>query len=113
MGNIIKLENLALALAALVAYHQLFNSWWLLAIFILVPDISMLGYLINPRFGSICYNTVHTYIFAAVFLGIGLISAIHWMVMAGLILIVHIGIDRLFGYGLKYSDSFKHTHLDN
>jgi hypothetical protein len=28
-----------------------------------------------------------------------------------LIWFVHIGMDRALGYGLKYRDSFKHTHL--
>ncbi|MDA1193538.1 MAG: DUF4260 family protein, partial [Candidatus Poribacteria bacterium] len=30
----------------------------------------------------------------------------------GAILIGHSAFDRLLGYGLKYPDAFKHTHLD-
>ena len=29
----------------------------------------------------------------------------------GLVWLAHIGLDRLLGYGLKYDDSFQHTHL--
>ena len=29
----------------------------------------------------------------------------------GLVWLAHIGMDRVLGYGLKYNDSFKHTHL--
>jgi hypothetical protein len=29
----------------------------------------------------------------------------------GLVWLAHIGLDRLQGYGLKYDDSFQHTHL--
>lgn len=31
--------------------------------------------------------------------------------LAGLILLGHSSLDRVLGYGLKYADSFKHTHL--
>jgi hypothetical protein len=33
------------------------------------------------------------------------------MQLAGVILFGHSSMDRIFGYGLKYSDSFQHTHL--
>ena len=29
----------------------------------------------------------------------------------GLVWLAHIGLDQLLGYGLKYDDSFQHTHL--
>jgi hypothetical protein len=29
----------------------------------------------------------------------------------GLLWLAHIGMDRAFGFGLKYPDSFRHTHL--
>lgn len=31
--------------------------------------------------------------------------------LAGVILFAHASMDRIFGYGLKYADDFKHTHL--
>ncbi|BEV02788.1 hypothetical protein CRDW_01620 [Chryseobacterium gambrini] len=30
---------------------------------------------------------------------------------AGIILFAHSAMDRIFGYGLKFEDNFKHTHL--
>ncbi|MEH7648941.1 DUF4260 family protein, partial [Bacillus toyonensis] len=32
-------------------------------------------------------------------------------IMIGLIWIAHIGMDRMFGYGLKYETDFKDTHI--
>jgi hypothetical protein len=29
----------------------------------------------------------------------------------GLIWLAHVGFDRMAGYGLKYGDAFRHTHL--
>jgi hypothetical protein len=31
--------------------------------------------------------------------------------LVGLIWLAHIGMDRMAGYGLKYPDAFRHTHL--
>lgn len=33
------------------------------------------------------------------------------ILMGSLIWVAHIGIDRLFGLGLKYATGFRHTHL--
>jgi hypothetical protein len=33
------------------------------------------------------------------------------LILIGVILFSHAALDRVFGYGLKYADSFKNTHL--
>jgi hypothetical protein len=38
-------------------------------------------------------------------------SGVQWLQLVGLILLGHSSLDRVFGYGLKYADSFRHTHL--
>ena len=45
---------------ALIGYAHSGYSWWLFAALILVPDVSMLRYLINPSIGAASYNLVHT-----------------------------------------------------
>jgi hypothetical protein len=87
-------------------------SWWWLVVFILAPDITILGYLINPKVGAYGYNLIHTYSLAIVLGLIGLILGHISIEVAGVILGCHIGMDRSFGFGLKYIDNFKHTHLD-
>ena len=41
----------------------------------------------------------------------GPLAAGGWLSVAGAILIAHVGMDRLAGYGLKYPTHFKDTHL--
>ena len=48
---LLRLEGLALAAAAVYTYHRVGGSWWLFACLILVPDVSLLGYLGGTRFG--------------------------------------------------------------
>jgi hypothetical protein len=42
---------------------------------------------------------------------LGIVLSLPVMQLAGVILFGHSSMDRIFGYGLKYSDSFQHTHL--
>lgn len=79
---------------------------------ILTPDIGMLGYLINTRIGAFTYNIFHHRGISVLLLLVGwyLSNDVVWL--AGIIHFGHASMDRMFGYGLKYSDSFKHTHLD-
>ena len=34
-----------------------------------------------------------------------------YLILVGLMLLAHSSFDRLLNYGLKYPDSFRHTHL--
>ncbi|MCP4420408.1 MAG: DUF4260 domain-containing protein [Chloroflexi bacterium] len=108
---LLRLEGTAILAAALITYSQMHYSWWLFALFLLTPDLAALGYLINKSVGSLSYNLMHTYILP---IGLGL-AALSFNFDPGLqlaiIWLAHIGMDRLFGYGLKYPDDFKHTHF--
>ncbi|MBI2777707.1 MAG: DUF4260 family protein [Chloroflexi bacterium] len=78
---------------------------------LLVPDISMAGYLRGPHTGAIAYNVVHNWAVGGLVLGLGLILTVSPLAMAGAILVAHTGMDRLAGYGLKYPTAFQDTHL--
>ena len=71
----------------------------------------MLGYLRGPAVGAIAYNLVHNWATAGVLVGIGLALAIPGLVLAGVLLVTHAGMDRGLGYGLKYPTAFHDTHL--
>jgi hypothetical protein len=107
----LRLEGGIVALLALWLYNQTGHSWWLFAALILVPDISMLGYLKDTKTGALIYNIGHTYIAPAIFWLIASALSLTFANSVALIWIAHIGFDRLLGYGLKYPDDFKHTHL--
>jgi hypothetical protein len=108
---LLHLEGLAFFLLATFSYIKLGGSLWPYLLLILLPDIGMLGYLVSKRVGSYTYNALHFYMIP-IALGIfGFLQDSDILVFVSLIWIAHIGIDRAIGYGLKYNDDFKSTHL--
>ena len=78
---------------------------------LLAPDLSVIGYLAGPRIGAITYNAVHNLVLALGAIGIGFLTGSELFVLAGAILVAHIGMDRTSGFGLKYPTAFGDTHL--
>ena len=107
----LRLEGAVVAAAALVAYSAVGRSWWLVPLTLLLPDITIAGYLGGARLGSWFYNMGHSTPLPAALVGIGWWQNTSLAVALGLIWLAHIGFDRLLGYGLKYGDRFEHTHL--
>lgn len=107
----IRLEWVAAAVAAIVVYAMTGVSWWLFALLILAPDVSMLGYLAGPRVGAVSYNAVHILIIPLLLGLAGVLFAAPITTAVALIWIAHIAIDRALGYGLKLSTGFQDTHL--
>ena len=79
--------------------------------FLLLPDLSMVGYLRGPRLGALTYNAIHNWAIGLAVLGVGLATDVVPVSIAGAILVAHVGMDRAAGYGLKLSTSFQDTHL--
>ena len=104
-------EGAGLFAAALVLYAGRGFSWWAFALFLLAPDLSALGYLVNRRVGSVTYNLVHTTVFPVALGLYSLAAGSDTGIQAALIWLAHIGMDRLFGYGFKYPGAFKDTHF--
>ena len=86
-------------------------AWWIFPALILLPDISMAGYLANKKIGAAIYNLFHHKGTAILLYAAGIILANDAIMLAGIILFAHSSLDRMLGYGLKYPDSFQHTHL--
>lgn len=109
MKTLLKAEELALFLGCIYLFSRLNFAWWWFPALLLLPDLSMIGYLINPAVGAIGYNLVH-HKALGILIGLwGLATANQTLMLAGVILVAHSGMDRVAGYGLKYFDSFKHT----
>lgn len=106
-----RVENAAVAALVVVAFVQLGFAWWWLPAVFLLWDLSMLGYLASPRVGAITYNLGHGYLGPALLLGLAWVSDARWPAFVGLTWAFHIAVDRLLGYGLKFTDRFSHTHL--
>jgi hypothetical protein len=106
-----RLEGLVVFLGGVWAWFVLGGSWWLLPL-LLLPDIAMLGYLAGPRVGAAMYNLVHSYPLAGGLVAIGIALPSSLGLLAGVLLLIHIGGDRAMGYGLKLPSGFKDTHLN-
>ena len=113
MDKVIKLEELAQMAICLIAlyYQPVVFRWWTWIILFLLPDIGMLGYLINTSVGAVTYDLFHHKLIAILVLGVGWYMGVPALTLSGLLLYAHSSFDRMMGYGLKYFDSFRHTHL--
>jgi len=111
MKKLIAFEELFLGLLSIFLFSNLDYAWWWFAVFILAPDISMLGYLAGPHVGAATYNFVHHKALAIFLYVVGILLVNQPLQFVGLILLAHASFDRVLGYGLKYPDGFEHTHL--
>jgi len=107
----LRLEGLTLFVGAIIAYSMTEQPWWLFVALILVPDLSMLGYLAANHVGAIAYNAVHVTLGPIVLTVVGLLDGELPVLGVAMIWLAHVGIDRALGYGLKYGRGFGFTHL--
>ncbi|APY10572.1 hypothetical protein BWZ22_04675 [Seonamhaeicola sp. S2-3] len=111
MEKLLKIEELLMFVLGIYLFSNLdFNWWWFLAL-ILTPDIGMLGYLVNSKIGAIVYNLFHHKGLAIIVYLLGAYSNNQTLQLVGIVLFSHASLDRIFGYGLKYSNAFNNTHL--
>jgi hypothetical protein len=108
-----RIESVAIAFLALAMYIKFGFAWYFLPIGFLAIDLSALGYLANARIGALTYNAAHSYLVPVVILlvVVAMQNFPEALLCVSLIWIFHIAVDRSMGYGLKYPDSFAHTHL--
>jgi hypothetical protein len=109
--RLLRLEALAVLGGATALYLHLGYGWLLLVVLVLAPDLSIVGYAWGPRAGALAYDLAHTEVWP---IGLGVCGAItgeERLTQIGLIWLIHLGADRLLGYGLKYPSGFKDTHL--
>jgi len=107
----LRLEGLAVFAAGVIGFLALGLPWYLLPLLILVPDVSMVGYLRGPRIGAVVYNVGHDLLTGVAVAGLGLALGSTPVAAFGAVLVAHSGMDRLAGYGLKSPTSFQDTHL--
>ncbi len=108
---LLRLEGGAGLVVAIATYFAEGGNPWLLVPLVVAVDVSMVGYLANARLGAITYNALHTWATGIAVLGAGLWTDTAILAIAGAVLVAHVGMDRVLGYGLKYPTGFADTHL--
>ena len=113
MNIIINVEEAAITALAIyfLSIYNLGLPRWLWVLLFFSPDLSMAGYLINSRIGALTYNLFHHRAIALALLATGFLMHTDILITGGLLLAAHSSFDRMLGYGLKFSDDFKHTSL--
>lgn len=106
-----RLEGLAIFVATIVLFAHNGCSWWVYAIAVAAPDIAIAGYAFGTRIGATIYNTVHLFVWPVALGTFSFLQGRATLVGVALAWASHIGIDRALGFGLKFADDFKHTHL--
>ncbi len=106
-----RIEGTIIFLAALYLYNVAGYKivWFLVLLFSI--DVTMLGYLINKKIGATIYNLGHSFTLPLIMLAIASTMSYDLAFAFGLIWLAHTGLDRAFGYGLKFDTDFKDTHL--
>lgn len=111
MTKILRIEATALTLALAVALWSLGPDWRLVVVGLLLPDLSIAGYLAGPAIGAKIYNLVHSAILPGLLAALALYLGQDLLLQIALIWGLHITWDRALGYGLKFPEGFKLTHL--
>ncbi|MEZ0181080.1 DUF4260 domain-containing protein [Flavobacterium oncorhynchi] len=111
MKTVLKLEEAGLFIFGIFLFNRLNYEWWWFLALILAPDLSMIGYALGNKTGAFLYNLFHHKGIALLLYGLGCYFGIESFQLAGIILFSHSAMDRIFGYGLKYENGFKYTHL--
>jgi hypothetical protein len=113
MKAILKAEEAAMAALGIyfLTRYNLGLPVWLWVILFFAPDISMLGYAVNTKTGAFSYNLFHHKGIAVALAMAGYYLQYNVLAAAGILLFAHASFDRVLGYGLKYNNSFKNTHL--
>src|SRR4051812_14847520 len=108
---LLRAEGAVLLVGALWSYRAADGGWLPLVLLIMVPDLSMLGYVAGPRSGARVYNAVHAALLPAALIAAGVLLSRNVPMWVGLVWLIHIGFDRALGYGLKEPTGFTDTHL--
>jgi hypothetical protein len=108
---LLRAEGIVLLASATLLFAREDASWWLFALLFFAPDLAMVGYAAGTRIGAYAYNALHSTAVALPLALAGLVADWPAVLAIGLVWLAHIGFDRVLGYGLKYPEGFKETHL--
>ena len=97
MNSLIKFEEFAKMFFAWWLSLQTGNPWWFFFVWLLVPDLCMIGYVVNAKIGAWLYNFVHHQAVAIIVGLVGFYLSIPWLIFTGTSLVGHSAMGRGFG----------------
>ena len=104
MKTLIKLEELALVLLSFYLFLALDYAWWWFPLLFFLPDISMIGFLINPKAGALTYNVIHHKALSILLYLLGSFTQLPALQLAGVIMFGHSSLDRVLGFELQQTE---------
>ena len=99
--NVLRLEGALEFVIATYVYFLLGYSWEKFLLLFLLPDLSIMFYLVSRKVGALVYNVFHSYILPLALLLFSIKCNSELYTSIALIWCSHIGIDRFLGFGLK------------
>ena len=109
--RLLRAEAAVVALVAAVLAWRLGPPWWLFVLALAAPDLALAGHALGQRRAAILYNAAHTYLGPALVGGAWLATGSDALAAIALAWVLHIGIDRALGFGLKDPADIGMTHL--
>ena len=80
----------------------------------LAPDLSLIAFATrNPKLATSTYNLVHNLVLPIVLGLVGWCFAHPVLLQLSFIWAAHIELDRILGFGLKFHQAFKPTHIQS
>jgi hypothetical protein len=110
---LLRVEGGVLLALSVLLYALQGGNWLLFVLLFLVPDLSMLGYVVGRQTGATSYNLFHTHLLPGLLAAFGILAGFPLLVSLTLVWFAHIGFDRMVGFGLKYPTGFFDTHLNH
>jgi hypothetical protein len=101
MKTLIKLEELSFLVLSFYLFLALDYAWWWFPLLFFVPDVSMIGYLINSKVGALAYNFIHHKALAILLYLFGSLTRLPVLQLAGLVMFGHSSLDRVLGFELQ------------
>ena len=104
MKTLIKLEEIALVLLSFYLFLALDYSWWWFLLLFFVPDISLMGFLMNKTAGAAVYNVIHHKALSVALYLLGSLTQMPLLQLAGAVMLGHSSFDRALGFELQQTE---------
>ena len=105
MKTLIKLEEVGLVLLSFYLFLTLDYAWWWFPLLFFLPDISLIGFLINKKAGAITYNFIHHKALSFALYLLGSLTQIPAFQLVGLVMFGHSSFDRVLGFELQRTET--------